>query len=161
MSYSVATDGARNEGQDRPADGMKRRLARTRSHIVTRRNVQRRLACATRGTANSSPRAPELRGKVPGIVAVKPERDKVSRMAIVRVKFESGPVFLPERAPWLAEFERELFAFPGDADPRGLGALPIALRSLCPRASPPGRGKYSSPGNGQSPNVFRTARNDA
>ena len=56
----------------------------------------------------------ELRsGKVPGIVAVKPERDKVSRMSVVSAKFESGQVFLPERAPWLADFERELFAFPG------------------------------------------------
>jgi len=53
------------------------------------------------------------RGKVTGIVAVKPERDKISRMAVVSAKFESGQVFLPERAPWLAEFERELFAFPG------------------------------------------------
>jgi predicted phage terminase large subunit-like protein len=56
----------------------------------------------------------ELRsGKVLGIVAVKPERDKVSRMSVVSAKFESGEVFLPERAPWLADFERELFAFPG------------------------------------------------
>jgi predicted phage terminase large subunit-like protein len=53
------------------------------------------------------------RGKVSGIVAVKPERDKVSRMAVVSAKFESGQVFLPQRASWLADFERELFAFPG------------------------------------------------
>ena len=53
------------------------------------------------------------RGKVSGIAAVKPERDKVSRMAVVSAKFESGEVFLPRRAPWLADFERELFAFPG------------------------------------------------
>ena len=44
---------------------------------------------------------------------MKPERDKVSRMSVVSAKFESGQVFLPERAPWLADFERELFAFPG------------------------------------------------
>ena len=55
----------------------------------------------------------ELRGKVTGIVAVKPDRDKISRMAVVSAKFESGLVFLPERAPWLADFEAELFAFPG------------------------------------------------
>ena len=55
----------------------------------------------------------ELRGEVFGIVAVKPDRDKVSRMAAVSSKFESGLVFLPERAPWLADFETELFAFPG------------------------------------------------
>jgi predicted phage terminase large subunit-like protein len=54
----------------------------------------------------------ELRGgKVPGIVAVKPERDKVSRMAVVSAKFESGQVFLPKRVPWLVEFEGELSRF--------------------------------------------------
>ena len=55
----------------------------------------------------------ELRGEVDGILAVKPDRDKISRMAVVSAKFESGQVFLPERAPWLADFEAELFAFPG------------------------------------------------
>ena len=55
----------------------------------------------------------ELRGKVTGIVAVKPDRDKSSRMAVVSSKFESGLVFFPQRAPWLADFEAELFAFPG------------------------------------------------
>ena len=53
------------------------------------------------------------RGKVSGIAPVKPGHDKGSRMAVVSAKFESGQVFLPRRAPWLAEFERELFAFPG------------------------------------------------
>ena len=53
------------------------------------------------------------RGKVSGIAAVKPGHDKGSRMAVVSAKFEIGEVFLPRRAPWLAEFERELFAFPG------------------------------------------------
>lgn len=55
----------------------------------------------------------ELSAEVDGIVAVKPERDKVVRMSVVSAKFESGLVFLPERAPWLADFEAELFAFPG------------------------------------------------
>jgi predicted phage terminase large subunit-like protein len=55
----------------------------------------------------------ELLGEVSGIVAVKPDRDKISRMAVVSAKFESGLVFFPERAPWLADFETELFAFPG------------------------------------------------
>ena len=34
-------------------------------------------------------------------------------MAAVSSKFESGLVFLPKSAPWLADFETELFAFPG------------------------------------------------
>jgi predicted phage terminase large subunit-like protein len=55
----------------------------------------------------------ELLGEVDGILAIKPDRDKISRLAVVSSKFESGLVFLPERAPWLADFEAELFAFPG------------------------------------------------
>jgi predicted phage terminase large subunit-like protein len=55
----------------------------------------------------------ELLGEVDGILAVKPYCDKTTRMSVVSAKFESGLVFLPERAPWLADFEAELFAFPG------------------------------------------------
>jgi predicted phage terminase large subunit-like protein len=55
----------------------------------------------------------ELRHKVSGIIAIKPEGDKISRMAVASAKFEAGQTFLPERAPWLADLESELFAFPG------------------------------------------------
>jgi predicted phage terminase large subunit-like protein len=55
----------------------------------------------------------ELLGEVDGILAVKPDRDKITRMSVVSAKFESGLVFLPERAAWLVDFEAELFAFPG------------------------------------------------
>jgi predicted phage terminase large subunit-like protein len=60
-----------------------------------------------------TPLVQELRTKVSGIIAVRPDGDKVSRMAVVSSKFEAGQVFLPERASWLADFEAELFAFPG------------------------------------------------
>jgi predicted phage terminase large subunit-like protein len=55
----------------------------------------------------------ELRGTVSGIIAVKPDGDKVSRMAVASAKFEAGQVLLPEQAPWLADLEAELFVFPG------------------------------------------------
>jgi predicted phage terminase large subunit-like protein len=55
----------------------------------------------------------ELRGHVSGIIAVQPEGDKASRMAVASAKFEAGEVLLPERAPWLADLEAELFVFPG------------------------------------------------
>jgi predicted phage terminase large subunit-like protein len=55
----------------------------------------------------------ELRGRVSGIIAVRPEGDKATRMAVASAKFEAGQAFLPERAPWLADLETELFAFPG------------------------------------------------
>jgi predicted phage terminase large subunit-like protein len=46
------------------------------------------------------------------VIAVKPELDKRTRMAIQSVKFESGQIFLPNEEPWLADFESELFSFP-------------------------------------------------
>jgi predicted phage terminase large subunit-like protein len=55
----------------------------------------------------------ELHSRVAGIVAVKPVGDKASRMAVASAKIEAGQVFLPEKAPWLADLEAELFAFPG------------------------------------------------
>ena len=45
-------------------------------------------------------------------IAVKPERDKLTRMSIQTGKFESGQVLFPKYASWLAELEAELFAFP-------------------------------------------------
>jgi phage terminase large subunit-like protein len=44
---------------------------------------------------------------------VTPIGDKVSRMAVATAKLEAGQVYLPSRAPWLADLEAELFAFPG------------------------------------------------
>jgi predicted phage terminase large subunit-like protein len=55
----------------------------------------------------------ELRGRVSGIIARKPEGDKASRMAVASAKFEAREVLLPERAPWLPDLEAELFTFPG------------------------------------------------
>jgi predicted phage terminase large subunit-like protein len=55
----------------------------------------------------------ELRYECLGLIGVKPARDKIARMAIASAKFEAGNIFLPEAAPWLADLEAELFAFPG------------------------------------------------
>ena len=46
------------------------------------------------------------------VIAVKPEHDKKIRMAIQAAKFENGQVLFPNEAPWLADLEAELFAFP-------------------------------------------------
>jgi phage terminase large subunit-like protein len=46
------------------------------------------------------------------VIAIRPEYDKKIRMAIQAGKFENGQVFFPKEAPWLAELEAELFAFP-------------------------------------------------
>jgi predicted phage terminase large subunit-like protein len=46
------------------------------------------------------------------VIPVKPEYDKKIRMSIQSGKFENGQVFFPKEAPWLADLEAELFAFP-------------------------------------------------
>jgi phage terminase large subunit-like protein len=64
---------------------------------------------------------PGTRGsKVAGIVAVKPARDKRSRMSVVSAKFESGRVFLRQRAPWLLISNRSFMT---------INAIPAARRS--------------------------------
>ena len=45
-------------------------------------------------------------------IAILPEGDKVTRMSAQSAKIEAGCVFLPEEAPWLGEFEREVLQFP-------------------------------------------------
>ena len=59
-----------------------------------------------------SPLVQELKSAHFLVIAVKPEYDKKIRMSIQSAKFESGQVFFPKEAPWLADLEAELFAFP-------------------------------------------------
>jgi predicted phage terminase large subunit-like protein len=55
----------------------------------------------------------EMRSKIPGIIAIRPERDKTSRLAVASSIFEAGQVFFPQSATWLADLESELFSYPG------------------------------------------------
>ena len=55
----------------------------------------------------------DLRGRVFGITAVKPEGEKLMRMSHASSTIERGEVYLPEQAPWLPDLEAELFSFPG------------------------------------------------
>jgi predicted phage terminase large subunit-like protein len=54
----------------------------------------------------------ELKRAQFSVIAVKPEYDKKIRMGIQAAKFENGQVLFPKEAPWLADLEAELFAFP-------------------------------------------------
>jgi predicted phage terminase large subunit-like protein len=54
----------------------------------------------------------ELQNAGLSAIPVKPEHDKLTRMSVQSAKFESGQVFFPNRAPWLADLETEVFAFP-------------------------------------------------
>jgi predicted phage terminase large subunit-like protein len=46
------------------------------------------------------------------VVGRKPDADKETRMCRQQGRFEAGRVLLPNEAPWLADFESELLAFP-------------------------------------------------
>ena len=45
-------------------------------------------------------------------VAVQPNSNKGIRMSVESTAFSGGLVYLPESAPWLPEYEREVFGFP-------------------------------------------------
>lgn len=46
------------------------------------------------------------------IVAIQPKGDKIQRLLRVLGQFEAGKIVLPRGVHWLADYERELFAFP-------------------------------------------------
>jgi predicted phage terminase large subunit-like protein len=54
----------------------------------------------------------ELKDAGLSAIAVKPEANKKTRMKIQSAKFESGLVYFPKQAPWLGDYEGEVFAFP-------------------------------------------------
>ena len=70
----------------------------------------------------------EMRLAYSSIIAVKVDRDKISRMAIASAKFEAGQVLLPEHAPWLPDLEAELFVFPGSRHDDQCDSISQALR---------------------------------
>ncbi len=57
------------------------------------------------------------------LIAIHPRHDKVTRFAAVSAMIEAGRVALPEQAPWLADFEAEVLAFPGGAHDDQVDAL--------------------------------------
>lgn len=46
------------------------------------------------------------------VIAINPDADKITRFSRVTPLFEAGKIFLPQRAPWLADYEMQLFGFP-------------------------------------------------
>lgn len=57
--------------------------------------------------------------QVPGMplpIAIKPDRDKISRADRAAARVESGALLLPEKAPWRDAFVTEVLSFPGRYD---------------------------------------------
>jgi predicted phage terminase large subunit-like protein len=69
----------------------------------------------------------ELRRMSLSVLAIRPERCKLTRMSVQSAKFEAGLVHLPEQASCLAAFEAELFAFPGSRHDDQIDSVSQAL----------------------------------
>ena len=64
---------------------------------------------------SGTPLIQDLVGESLRAIPFKPEGDKALRMSAQSAKIEAGHVFLPNKAPWLDEFETEVMAFPHGA----------------------------------------------
>ena len=77
------------------------------------------------------------------VIGINPVQDKITRASGVSALVESGRVYLPQNAPWLADFEREVLHFPNAAHDdqvdsltqflawiRDRGGIQINIRSL-------------------------------
>jgi len=65
----------------------------------------------------------ELKKKGLPVRAIKPDKDKVTRAMPLAAHYSSGKIFHPANAPWLADFEDELMAFPAGAHDDQVDAL--------------------------------------
>jgi predicted phage terminase large subunit-like protein len=72
-------------------------------------------------------------------IAVDPVGDKVMRMQGQTARIEAGSVWLPEQAPWLDEFRREILAFPVGRHSDQVDAFSQALHRAYDRS----RGEFS------------------
>jgi predicted phage terminase large subunit-like protein len=112
--YSVSTTWLYHEHKCYLVDVLRGRFdyPTLRARAITHARAHQANAILIEDTGVGTALAAELKkGGLPTI-AVKPQHDKRIRMSIQSRKFEDGTVLLPKQAPWLAEFEAELFAFP-------------------------------------------------
>jgi predicted phage terminase large subunit-like protein len=76
-------------------------------------------------------------------ISAKVEGDKVMRMHAQTARIESGAVLLPRRAPWLADFRKEIMMFPDGRYDDQVDALAHGLDHAFNRRVPVGRtGRY-------------------
>jgi len=83
---------------------------RQRALLLAKRFKPDRILIEDAGTGSAL--IAEMRRMGQTATPIRPVQDKVTRMSIESAKFESGFVFLPEQAPWLTDYEGELFSFP-------------------------------------------------
>lgn len=69
------------------------------------------ILCEDKGSGQSLIQDLQMSTRVP-IIKIEPEADKVTRMSSQTSIIESGRFWLPEKAPWLVDYETELTTFP-------------------------------------------------
>lgn len=62
--------------------------------------------------ANGSAIIQTLQHRIPGVIGINPSGGKKSRVEAVSAAIETGHAYLPENAPWVAEFVEQCTAFP-------------------------------------------------
>ena len=62
------------------------------------------------------------------LLAVLPEKDKVTRLGVESPAIEAGNVWLPESAEWLSDFEREIANFPNSDTMDQADCLSMSLK---------------------------------
>ena len=84
-----------------------------KARVLTKAGFWHPHAIIVEDTSSGTPLIQSLRDETSlPLLPVRPLGDKGSRAAAVSPLFESGRVFLPEHAPWLADFVDELTSFP-------------------------------------------------
>jgi predicted phage terminase large subunit-like protein len=73
------------------------------------------------------------------VIPIEPVSDKVTRLAAVSALIEAGRVYIPERTPWLIDFESEITTFPYAPHDDQVDSLSQALAWMQNRV---GIGKY-------------------
>lgn len=107
-------------------------LAAIRAMTAQFPNVRTKLV---EDTANGPAAIATLRHEIGGIIPVKPEGGKVSRVNAIAGLVEAGNVYLPypSIAPWVADFIEECAAFPAGAHDDEVDAMSQALVYLTTR----------------------------
>lgn len=87
-------------------------FTRTCEEVARLAAKHKALRVLVEGKANGDAVVDRLRGKVRGMITVDPEGGKEARASAMQPDVEAGDVYLPDGAPWLADWVAEFSAFP-------------------------------------------------
>lgn len=93
----------------------------------TYRRISSNCTVIIENAGSGTPLIQDLVGESLRAIPFKPEGDKALRMSAQSANIEAGHVFLPNKAPWLDEFETEVMAFPHGAHDDQVDSMAQAL----------------------------------